>query len=152
MIGFNEYARVCNNYCVSYFGYCNDYLVQLGLLRSILELNFPDINIYIGCRDESFHILPDDPKIINLSELKANKKQFAHINELSFDGINHPIEKFLKDSGIEKYQITISEPSDYTARCVILTKSFHPTKDLTSSQIERLKIIADRNNKVLLYK
>lgn len=142
MIEFKEYAKVCNNYCVAYFGYCNDYLVQLGLLRPILELNFPNINIYIGCRDESFHILTDDPKIINFSELKVNKKQFAHINEILFDGINHPVEKFLMNSGIDKYQVSVSCQPDYTGRCVILTKSFHPTKDLTISQIERAKIIA----------
>lgn len=145
MIGFEDYAKICNNYCVCYFGYNNEYLVQLQLLRPCLERRFPGLNIYIGCKDESISILDNEPKLIKISELKSRKQDFAHINELRFNGSEHPVQAFLEKAELSEYTVPIKQ-KEITTRCIILTRSFHPTKDLTSTQIKELTEIAKRAN------
>ncbi len=42
MISFIEYAKISDNYCICYFGYADEYLVQLRMLQPILEREFDE--------------------------------------------------------------------------------------------------------------
>jgi hypothetical protein len=141
MISFTDYAKVANNYCVCYFGQSDEYLIQLRILKPVLEKEFPDLTIYIGCKDDKTHILKDCNHILKLSELRIRKNDFAHISELRCNGTTHPIEDFIISAGITNFGIQPPTP-DKTVKCVIISKSFHPTKPLEKDMIDKLKKIA----------
>lgn len=147
MIAFEQYSKIYNNYCVCYFAGADEYLVQLTLLRPIIEQKFPNLNIYIGCADESKRIafLKNDPKTLTKDELRLKKNNFAHIHELKFNGETreHPIEHFLSSSGITEYDLNTIPQTERTVRCLIAPRSCHPTKDLTRDQIDRFKVMAE---------
>lgn len=138
MISFTDYAKIANNYCICYFGYADEYLVQLRLIKPLLEKKFPDINIYLGGKDEKTHILGNDDKVLKLSELKIRKTEFAHISEIKSNGETHPIEDLLIGAGITNFAIDCPQ-SVKTHKCVIISSGVFPTKPLEKDKIERLK-------------
>jgi len=138
MISFTDYAKIANNYCICYFGYADEYLVQLRLLKPLLEKAFPEINIYYGCKDEKTHILGDCERILKLSELKIRKTEFAHISEIKSNGETHPIEDLLIGAGITKFALDIPKATK-TDKCVIISSGCFPTKPLEKDRIDRLK-------------
>ena len=92
MIGLTNYAKIKNNYCVCYFGYSDEYLVQLRLTKPYMSKAFSGLNIYIGCKDSSISFLDGMEHVLKLTEIKARKPDFAHIAELRYDGgSDHPI-------------------------------------------------------------
>jgi hypothetical protein len=97
MIPFEKYARIKDNYCIGYFGFSNQLLLQLRDVRPFLEQTFQGLNIYIACRDESSHLLTGDDRIVKKSELRSKREEFGQFSELAFDGVNHPIIKMLKE-------------------------------------------------------
>jgi hypothetical protein len=141
MISFTEYAEISDNYCICYFGYADEYLVQLKMLQPILEREFDGLNIYLGVKDEKSHILEGCSKILKLSEIKTSKKKFAHIRELTFNGSDHPVEALMKESGVETYASPVNPAKERTAKCVIATKGFHPTRSLLQKEIDFLKLL-----------
>lgn len=146
MIGLSDYAKIKNNYCICYFGYSDEYLLQLKIARPYMTKLFPGLNIYIGCKDSTIHLFDDEDKILKLSELKIRKPEFAHIFELRYDGVDHPVEKFLVNSGVPRFPkpgVNIERP---TNRCVIVTESTFPTKPLIDKQIDILKTKAREEN------
>lgn len=138
MISFTDYSKIANNYCICYFGHADEYLVQLRLLKPLLSKEFPEINIYYGCKDEKIHILGNCERILKLSELKIRKTEFAHISEIKSNGQTHPIEDLLIESGITKFAIDIPKAVK-TDRCVIISNGYFPTKPLEKDKIDRLK-------------
>lgn len=140
MIGLTNYAKIKNNYCVCYFGYSDEYLVQLRLTKPYMNKAFSGLNIYIGCKDSSISFLDGMEHVLKLTDIKVRKPDFAHIAELRYDGgADHPIERFLRESGITGYPLphmTIERP---TNRFVIIAESTYPTRPLMERQIERLK-------------
>lgn len=141
MIRFDDYAKIVNNYCLCYFGSSDEYLVQLRLLKPIFELVFPDITIYLGCKDEKIHLLQDCKHTLKLTEIKIKKNEFAHISEIKFNGRTHPIEDILLESSIANFGIAPAS-TDKTIKCLIVTKGSHPTKPLTMDQVNKLKRMA----------
>ena len=141
MIKFADYAKIANNYCVCYFGNSDEYLVQLRLLKPLLEKQFPDMMLYIGCRDDKTHLLKDCPHVLKLTELKIRKNDFAHISEIRYNGTTHPIEDFLIGAKITNFAIPVPKP-EKTERCVIITAGSFPTKPLEKTKIDQLKKIA----------
>lgn len=138
MIKFTDYAKIANNYCVCYFGQSDEYLIQLKNLKPILEKEFVNLTIYIGCKDDKIHVFNGQDHILKLSELKIRKNDFAHISELKFDGLNHPVEQFVLSSGIKNYSVP-NQKTIKTTKCVIVTKGSHPTKPLEESKIDKIK-------------
>ncbi len=53
-------------------------------------------------------------------------------------------EKFVEDSGVSNLEISIT-PKDSTTRCLILTEGFYPTKNLTTDQINKISIFAEKS-------
>jgi len=142
MIRFTNYANICNNYCICYFGYSDEYLVQLKLLQPIIERHMKGLNIYLGCRDEKVGILSGCERILKIADLKVRKDDFAHIRELQYNGSTHPIEDLMKEVGDIDYRINPSIQGDRTVKCVIITKSNHPTSSLLEKQTKTLSIMA----------
>jgi hypothetical protein len=141
MIRFTDYAKISNNYCICYFGHANEYLVQLRLLQPIIESRLKGLNIFLGCKDECVHLLAGFEKTLKISELKSRKDEFAHIREIQFNNIDHPIEALMSEANIQDYVVPI-EPAARTRKCVICTKSHYPTMPLTKPQIKKLKSMA----------
>ena len=141
MISFRDYAKIKDNYCLCYFGLAEDYLVQLKVLRPYLEDAFPGVNLYLGCKDESYKWFEGEKRIVKLSQLKEMKPNFAHVSEIKFNMKDHPIERLLAQSGLKQY--VICEKAEIpTQKCVIITKSTFPTKPLEEKQVMALKRIA----------
>jgi hypothetical protein len=136
MIPFPKYAAIKNNYGLCYFGHSIDYLVLLRQLRPIMERAFPGLSIYLGASDLNVHHLGSD-RVLRLSELKIRKPEFAHIKELRFNGVDHPIAVFLKECGITDC-VVCDRVQESTSLCVIVSQGGHPTKSLTSRQMELL--------------
>jgi hypothetical protein len=141
VISFTDYAKIANNYCICYFGQSDECLVQLRLIRPFLQRQFPDLNIYIGCKDDKTHYLKNCEKILKISDLKIRKSEFAYISEVKSNGQTHPIEDLLVGAGIINFSIP-TPIIDKTQKCVIVSKSTFPAKPLDKSQIEKLKLKA----------
>lgn len=141
MISFIDYAKIANNYCVCYFGQSDEYLVLLRLLKPMLEREFPELTICIGCKDDRAHLLGDCKDVLKLTELKIRKNDFAYISELKCNGSTHPIEDFLIGAKIQNFSIE-TPITDTTMKCVICTRAVFPTKPLEKHKIDHLKRIA----------
>ena len=105
-----------------------------------MEKQFPGIKICFGCRDDKTHLFDDSEHVMKITELKIKRYEFGHINEIKFDGLNHPIEQFIKNSGITECRILTPNPIN-TKKCVIVTKGQYPTKDLDQRETNILKKI-----------
>lgn len=142
VIGFAKYAKVKDRYCLCYFGPCDDYLVQLKLLRPVLESSFPGLKIGFGCRDEKTHIFDDCQYVMKASDIKVMREEFGHIREIRFNGTTHPVEDLLNECRIKQCAVPTPSPIDHTSKCVVVTKGHYPTKDLEKDKVERLKKMA----------
>lgn len=142
MMGFEDYAKVKDNYCICYFGYSDEYLVQLRLIKPLLEKRFPGLNICFGCKDDKKHLLKGCEPILEVSKIKVSKKGFAHIREVRCNNQTHPIEDLLDECGIKNSVIVKKNQPRLTSKCVIITKGNYPTRDLETREIQTLKIVA----------
>jgi len=145
MIGFADYANVKDNYCICYFGYSDEYLVQLRLIKPLLEKRFPGLNICFGCKDDKKHLLEGCGPILEVSKIKVSKKGFAHIRELRCNNKTHPVEDLLDECGIQHHVVAKNKPR-LTNKCVIITKGTYPTKNLESHEVQSLKLAAKEQN------
>jgi hypothetical protein len=137
MIELKTYSKVKDNYCFGYFGPAHEYLLQIDMLRPIIEKHFPGINMTIGCTSASKNLIECENILLDI-EIKERKRDFGHIYDLRYDNTEeHPIEKYLKDCGINNYKINDLSQS-LTSRCVITNMANYPTKPMTSDQIKIL--------------
>lgn len=139
MIGLSDYAKIHNNYCICYFGYADEYLIQLGLLRPFLERSFPGLNIYLGCKDSCKHFLQGYERILTLSDIKVRKPEFAHIVELVYNGEEHPIDKFVTEAGISQFTIQPTSSPSTSNVCVIVNEGAFPTVPMIERQVQIVK-------------
>jgi len=139
MIGFEQYSRIKNNYCICYFGYSDEYLVQLRILKPVFEQHFPGLHICLGCKDDKTHMLRDTGHLLTISKIKVERKSYAYIREVRFNGKTHPIEDLLVESKIRTVELPILQQPRTNNRCVIITQGAYPTKPLTSQEIQNLK-------------
>jgi len=139
-IPFPKYAKVKDNYCICYFGNCNEYLVQLKYLRFVIEKELPGMKIYIGFKDGLHYLLEGESNVIPNNVLKENKKKYAHVRELRCNMKDHPVWELLKESNIPISIPDVPLP-DHTVKCVIAAKGVLPTKSLNDNQINKVKSI-----------
>jgi hypothetical protein len=142
MIEFLKYAKIKDSYCVCYFGLSDEYLIQLNLLKNIIEKNYSKIKIFIGCRDEKYQIFDNKDYILRASELRMRRFDFGHIRELRYNGKTHPVEDLIKESEISDLSVCNTINNEFTTKCVIVSKGNYPTVSLTNDKIEKLKRIA----------
>ncbi len=133
----SEYAKVKDKYCIAYFGNCDDYLVQLRLLRPMMELAYPGVLVYISHKDSASHIFSGADRTLTRTELESSRNQFAYVRELSCDMSSHPVEQFMKESEIACGPV-ITTVRPKTGRCVLLTQAMLPAKSLTATQISAM--------------
>ena len=147
MISLTEYAKIKNKYCIAYFGHSKEYIIQLRLLRPLMEKKFPDIEIYLSSKDDMTYLFRNEPRTLSKTDLLENKKQFAYINEISYNGKNHPIEKFMEDSEI-KIEPIVSEVSNF-GNAVLFSQGSYPNKKLCYNKIKSIiNYVESRNCKV----
>lgn len=136
-IPFPQYAKIKDRYCIAYFGNCNEYLIQLRLLRPIMEHNFPGLQIYIACKEEAKYLLQDEPRVVSRDELKSNPHEFAYIRELTCNMQDHPVEEFMKESGLRCGPVPLpwrNEPGC----CVIYPNGVLPTRSLDQEWLQKI--------------
>lgn len=133
MISFLHYSKIKDKYCIAYFGNANEYLVQLKLLRPILEQKFSGTKIYLACKPESMYLLEGEERILDKDTLSLKYRSFAHVRELTCNMKTHPIENFLKESEIKNY--VICEKSECNSeKTVIFPKGCLPTKSINPAE------------------
>lgn len=138
MIKLEQYTKVKNNYCLCYFGHSDEYLVQLRLLKPVIERRFPGLNLYFGCKDGKEHLLSGCDPILKVSEIKIKRHHFAHIRELRFSS-THPIEDLLVESEVTNFALRNSVIPKNTDLCVIVKDGAYPTKPLERDVLKKLK-------------
>jgi len=143
MFTLPDYAKIKDNYCISYYGHSDEYLVQLRLLKNIIQDRFHGLNIYFGCKDDKIHLLENE-SVMKSTEIKAKRRNFAQIKNIEFNGETHPIEDLLVESGILNFEIPISEQFEHSNKMMITTQGNYPTAPLTKKQIDTLKRIGSK--------
>ena len=141
MVALTDYAKIKNHYCICYFGYSDEYLVQLRLVMPFLERAFPGLKIHLGCKDDKTHFLQGCSDVLKISELKIRKKDFAYVREIRFNGNTHPVEDLLAEARVQNVVVT-TESQVKTTKAVIFANGSYPTKSLTTIEIETLKKMA----------
>ena len=144
MIPLPEYVKIKDNYCIAYFGFSKEYLVQLRLLRPCMEAAFPGIQIYLCSRDDLTYLFKDEPRTLNKSTLMDNKKQFAYIREISYKNTIHPVEELMDESEIKIPPISTEEGNIGSA--VLLTNCCAPVRSLNHYQIKSAIELAELKN------
>jgi hypothetical protein len=142
MIEFTKYAKIKDLYCICYFGQNEDYLIQIKILKPIIEKKYKNLKIFIGCRDDKLSMFNNDEFLLKMSDLRSKRLDFGYIREIKFNGKDHPVESFLKESGIEHYAVPVQAVADHTDQCVVIAKGNYPTVSLDEQKINHLKRIA----------
>lgn len=132
-VSYKRYLEIKNRYCIAYFGVFNEFIFQLIHLIPILEEQFPELELYIACKDE---LISNSNKLIRLSKL--NKKEYSVYHELKFNNIDHPVENFINESNI---QILTKKniPTLAYGTCAITTKNLPPVRSLTKEDITKIE-------------
>lgn len=149
MIEFTKYAKIKDHYCICYFGPSDEYLVQLKLIKPVIEAKFPGLKIHFGCRDDKVHIFGDMTNVLKATELRTRRHDFAHIRELRYNGHTHPVEDFLIESGINDWNAGIPIANERPNKCVIVTSGSYPTRPLIPEQIQALTRIGKEKGYVV---
>ena len=134
-----KYAEIKDKYCISYYGNCNEYLVQLKLLRPKIEETFPGLQVYIACKPEAFYILNKEKNIVYG---QFNKEDYAYVRELNCDMKTHPVEELMTESNIEFPIFNTSRNN--LGNCMIYTKGNLPTKNMTEKDVAYCVDLADK--------
>ena len=138
MIKLSSYSKIKDRYCVCYFGFCNEYIIQLLYLRPRIEAALPGLELYIGCHDRLAPLTDGYEKIVFVSQIEAQKENFAHIRVINYDGSgNHPIQTLLKESSISLPYVRPLQKS--SKKCVIYPIGYLPTQPLSPTMLEKVK-------------
>jgi hypothetical protein len=139
MIALPDYAKVKDNYCIAYFGHSKEYIVQLRLLRPIMETSFPGIKVYLSCKDQYMYLLKNEERIVSETDLLKNKKQYAYIREITCDMTKHPIEQFMLESDMPCGPIRDQDThfDMLNGSCTLLTSCNPPTRSLNGFYIQK---------------
>lgn len=141
MLEFRKYCKIKDNYCLCYFGQNDDYLIQIYLLKKIIEKKYNKIKIFIGCRDEKIKLFENKDFILKFSDLKERRLDFAHIREIKFDGKKHPIISFIDECNLD-VELDVELKKEHSDICLITTKGAYPTVSLNQTQISKIKNFA----------
>ena len=141
------YAKIKDRYCIAYFGFSTEYIIQLRLLRPNIEKTLPGLQMYIACNDNVFQLLQGEERVLTKSQLSNYDRSFAYIRELRCDMTSHPVEKLMKESDIPLSIKAINQ--DGSKECFIVKEGNLPTKSLTEAQVEEAKRYAAQQGYIL---
>jgi hypothetical protein len=133
-----HYLSIKDNYCISYFGLNKEYIVQLSLLRSIIEITYLGLKIYLCCRDDFIYLLENEERICSQTNLEVQKRNFACVREITNSLEYHPVEQLMKESEIDCGPIILEKKEKNLNKTAILTNGYFPTRSLTSKQIKNI--------------
>lgn len=119
--------------------------MQLANIIPYLEVAFPNLNIYVCCRDHLTHLFKNKEKAIPLSEMKDQKYNFAVINEIKCNMQTHPIEEFLNESKIKFDKMPRVKLQDIPRTAFVSPNSITPTRSLEQLEVEKLTAIIRAN-------
>lgn len=140
-----HYLSIKDNYCIAYFGSNKEYILQLSLLRPLVESKYVGLNVYICCRDDFIYLLEKEERIYCKSNL--DKNNFAYIRELKDSLDYHPIERLMKESDINCGPICLTKKEKKIKKTALLTNGNFPTRSLNCKQInDAIKIIENNKN------
>lgn len=101
-IDLPSYSKIKNRYCISYFGPKDEYVKQLRWARPYILKKYPELEIYIACKESAMHLLEGEAKVLDQKTLQSKRRSFAHIRQLKYDMSNktNPVKKLLDESDI----------------------------------------------------
>lgn len=135
-IRYDYYVQIKDKICLLYAGHCTEYLTLLKLIRPTLINHFPDLQIFISCRDELLYVLKNESNIIATTDLKSQRHTFGHVREIvGTMTAPHPIEMMLSESDIP-LPIICNVSAVQSKLCCIYSQGSLPTKNLTNDQID----------------
>lgn len=134
---FPHYITIKDNYCCSYLGNNAEYIVQLKLLRPLIEQQLFGIKVFIACKDLFMYLLEGEERVLPLSILKERKNDFAYIREIQFKD-KHPIHEFMLESDLE-IQPICTTCCEEKGLALICPESLPPTISLKEKDITYLK-------------
>ncbi len=137
--------KIKNKYLIAYFGHANEYLIQLVLLRPIIESHFPGLEIHFCFRQEAMYLVKDEPRIFSKEKFRDRKGQFGYVREINCNSQQHPVDQLMMESKIP-YQNVWRTPRNDTGRCLIARNGSFPTGSLNETQVEQLRTYARRND------
>jgi len=77
-IPFTQYLDIKDNYCLSYFGEDEQFLVKVLDARHYIERELPGLQVFIACKDIFKQIAEDRANIILESKMAEYKGQIAN--------------------------------------------------------------------------
>jgi hypothetical protein len=92
-IPFEMYCKIKNKYCLAYFGRDETTLRKLIEIRPLIELKFPELQIFISCTDTLYGLLENKENIIAESYLRPF--DYGHIRILQLT--DKPLETLIKE-------------------------------------------------------
>lgn len=135
---YDKYLKIKNKYCIYYYGIFDEFVYQLLYLSPLITKKYPDIELYISCKDELRESLSDYAGVVFRSEFNA--KDYGYVRELKFDYVDHPIESLFKESNINfDYQVKKQAHTPVNNRCAFFPNAIAPFKSLTTEQIQKAK-------------
>ena len=81
MIPLEQYAEICNKLCLIYKGPSKHILTEIVDMCSKLQEYYPDIQVYVSCRDELLDGM-ESSCLVPLSRLKNLKQEYAYMKEV----------------------------------------------------------------------
>lgn len=140
-IALTHYAKVRNHYCLSYSGRLPDYVVLLRTIRPHLRTAYPELRLFISCRDELMYLMESEEDVIPYSTLHDRKYEFAYIREIS-TSVNppHSILSLIEES-IPGFKSGPVESKTSGRWCLVCPDGGLPTKGFPNSQ--KLKSYAE---------
>jgi hypothetical protein len=85
---YQDYLKICNNYCIKYWGIEEKIVLDLIKFKKIINQKFPSVNLFISCTDELSKKYKDEFLIGNSSFKREN---FAYVREIKNDFLKNPI-------------------------------------------------------------
>jgi hypothetical protein len=129
-----DYVERINNYCISYFGPIDEYIIQLEALRPIIESQLNGINIIIACKDE---LAKNMSNSISSNDIKHIKEKSVYIRELRCDFVHHPILSLLEESNIKIPENSFPIKEIITKMAVVISSGINPpTEPLSQERLD----------------
>ena len=91
---FNNYLKIKDRCCIYYFGHDTKYITQLKEAYPMLESKFPELQIYLSCKDIYFSMLSGSN---TLPESKFNPDDYNYVYQILYNFKNNPVFELLED-------------------------------------------------------
>ena len=144
----NNFIRVRNKYCCCSFGNNNDHVLMLKHIRPHVEMALPGLQMHIACRDESFYLLQDEPRVTPKSGFDRNNYSF--VREIRPDASCHPIQRLLEESQIPA-PVLRSSVSHPTEKVYLSTHALYPCRPVSDRDRDSIaKRISDEGRRICL--